>query len=70
MHEGRPVLRETRDRSMMLVLCPYGHVIHGLPMREWAGSWLEAKANDPTWRVRCHGTLPRARTGKDGGDAT
>lgn len=26
---------------------------------EWAGSWLEAKATDPRWTVRCEGALGR-----------
>ena len=59
-HEGRPILRESPDGRTVVVLCPVGHLYHTLPIKEWAGSWLEAKAGDPTWIVRCYGTMPEA----------
>lgn len=57
MHTGRPIIRPTSWGSVM-VLCPFGHVIHSMPQRDWAGSWLEANATDPKWTVTCDGTLP------------
>lgn len=57
-HTGRPILRP--DKRGMLVLCPLGHVVTFQPAKEWAGSWLEAKASDPAWTVSCNGTLPEA----------
>jgi hypothetical protein len=57
-HTGRPILRETKCRKMILILCPFGHVLGGMPAKDWAGSWLEAKATDPNWQMECHGTLP------------
>ena len=60
-HEGRPIIRECgRGAARIIgVLCPYGHVYTSIPAREWAGSWLEAKAGDPEWTVRCDGTIAR-----------
>jgi len=57
-HEGRPIIRNSPDNKTVVVLCPYGHLFTTLPMRDWAGSWLEAKAGDPNWHVKCCGTLP------------
>jgi hypothetical protein len=56
-HKGRPQLRETSDGSMVLVLCPLGHVVTGQQNKDWAGSWLEARATDPDWVVECDGTV-------------
>ena len=55
-HEGHPVLRHSPEGT--LVLCPFGHVIMFQPVKNWTGSWLEAKATDPNWRVRCYGAIP------------
>jgi hypothetical protein len=60
-HEGRPHITGPigRGRAAIIgVLCPYGHVVTSMPAKEWAGSWLEAKAGDPAWIVRCDGELP------------
>ena len=57
-HEGRPIIRNSKDGKHVLVLCPFGHLYTSLPMSEWAGSWLEAKANDHDWRVKCNGAMP------------
>ena len=54
-HEGRPIFRPRKDG--MLVLCPAGHVYTFQPKKNWAGSWLEAKASDPNWVVRCYGKM-------------
>lgn len=56
-HEGRPILSISKCRRYVFVKCPYGHAYHCMPMKEWAGSWLEAKASDPRWIVRCDGTI-------------
>jgi len=56
-HEGRPILRDVKRG--VLVLCPVGHVYTFQPSGNWAGSWLEAKASDPSWTVRCDGSMPR-----------
>jgi len=56
-HEGRPIIRQ--HHGMTFVLCPYGHVYTAQPFKNWAGSWLEAKASDPAWTVRCEGSVPR-----------
>ena len=60
-HEGRPIVRDSADKKTVIVLCPYGHLIHTMPMKEWAGSWLEAKASDPEWTQKCYGALPEVR---------
>lgn len=56
-HEGRPMIRSTKWGGIM-VLCPYGHVYTCMDRKDWAGSWLEAKAGDPDWTVRCYGAVP------------
>lgn len=58
-HEGRPIVRSDKHSRHVVVLCPLGHYYTSLPMKEWAGSWLEAKATDPRWTVRCEGALGR-----------
>jgi hypothetical protein len=58
-HEGRPIIRESKDCKRVLVLCPYGHLLHAIDMKDWAGSLLEARATDPNWTKRCYGTLPK-----------
>jgi len=60
-HEGRPVIRTSTDKKSVIVLCPYGHLHTSLPMKEWAGSWLEARASDQSWTVRCYGALPKPK---------
>lgn len=52
-HSGRPVLRQ--NSTHVLVLCPLGHLIRGMPVAQWAGSLLEAMASDPSWSVECDG---------------
>jgi hypothetical protein len=56
-HEGRPIVRKMGKYPYISVVCPYGHSLHAMPMKEWAGSWLEAKATDPTWTVTCFGAI-------------
>jgi hypothetical protein len=59
-HSGPPLVRFPKDnKGSVVVLCPYGHFISSLPIKEWAGSWLEAKVSDSTWMVDCNGTLPK-----------
>lgn len=55
-HEGRPVIRDGREH--IIALCPFGHLLHTMPKREWAGSWLEGVASDPNWRMKCYGAMP------------
>ena len=59
VHNGRLILREVgKGRTRVIgVLCPLGHVVTSMPARDWAGSWLEAKAGDPSWTVTCEGAL-------------
>lgn len=57
-HEGRPIIRTSSDHRHVTILCPVGHVHTSMPLKEWAGSWLEAKASDKTWTVKCRGALP------------
>jgi hypothetical protein len=68
MHTGRPIIREIGKgrQRMVIVLCPYGHVVTGQPMSSWAGGWLEAKASEPTWTVQCDGTVPAIAKAKEG----
>ena len=54
-HTGRPLIRETKTH--VLVLCPYGHLIHGIDKQDWAGSALEARAGDSAWKVECSGAI-------------
>lgn len=56
MHTGRPVIRQIGTK-LIAVLCPYGHVIHAIQARDWAGSWLESRASDMSWTVDCDGAL-------------
>ncbi|HLJ15700.1 MAG TPA: hypothetical protein VKV15_14465 [Bryobacteraceae bacterium] len=56
-HEGRPIIRSAANGDT-IVLCPYGRYYTRQSRKDWAGSWLEAKASDPNRVVRCHGTLP------------
>lgn len=60
-HEGRPIVH-SHARGVYF-LCPVGHSLTFIRMKDWAGSYLEAKVSDPAWRVRCYGTLPTAATG-------
>lgn len=55
-HEGRPIIRQCGDT--IGILCPYGHVYSSMPAKDWAGSWLEVKASDTNWTVKCDGALP------------
>lgn len=55
-HEGRRLIHTSQDKRHVLILCPVGHLIHALPMREWAGSIHEAQANDS---VVCYGTISK-----------
>lgn len=55
MHSGRPIIRSTKDH--VLVLCPLGHVVYGMPADQWGGSLIEAKAGDPAWRIECDGAI-------------
>lgn len=56
-HTGRPLLRTNATHT--LVLCPYGHLVCGQRRSDWAGSWLQARAADPTWTVECDGAVIR-----------
>ena len=58
-HEGRPIVRNSPEGKRVVVLCPYGHYHTSIEMKDWAGSWLEAKASDPNWTIKCHGTIAR-----------
>ena len=56
-HEGRPIIRD-HGRHGISVLCPYGHSYTWIASRDWAGSMLEANLSDPSFTVKCSGTLP------------
>lgn len=58
-HEGRPIVRQSSDRKLTVVLCPYGHLLHSTSVKNWAGSMLEANAADPAWTQRCYGTIAK-----------
>lgn len=62
-HSGRPQLRVHGDGSGT-VLCPLGHVVGGWRSGEFGGSWLEARASDPSWAVECVGTVPDGEAGQ------
>ena len=55
-HKGKPII-ETIGKVVVL-LCPYRHLLDSMPIKEWAGSGAEA--NWPhIQEVECYGTLPR-----------
>ena len=56
-HEGTTHYTRTTDGKMMLELCPFGHLISGTRIEDFAGSWAEVNASNPR-TVRCYGTMP------------
>ena len=57
-HHGRPIIEPRRDGKRIYVFCPFRHLLYAIPANEWAGSFMEAKASDSHYTVRCYGTLP------------
>ena len=45
--------RHSRDGRTILILCAEGHLYDTVPIREWAGSTMEAHATRP---ILCYGT--------------
>lgn len=56
VHEGHPHARVMH--GCVVVLCDLGHVLDAYTLREWAGSMMEARCANPTYRVSCQGTAP------------
>ncbi|AEK08265.1 hypothetical protein SEA_DALLAS_204 [Mycobacterium phage Dallas] len=54
-HRGRPIIRS--NEAFIMVLCPAGHVVHGIRHQDWAGSLMEARTHDPHWIVECDGVI-------------
>jgi hypothetical protein len=52
-HEGQPSILLTANR--VVVLCPAGHVIESMPVKDWARSGSEARFQGSI--VRCCGTI-------------
>ena len=57
VHTGKPIVRTSPDGKRVTVLCPYGHLVTAIPMKEWAGSALEARVGHPDCVVECRGAL-------------
>lgn len=57
-HRGRPTFGRfgVGKTARIWMLCPQGHFILGVAIREWAGSRAEAALNDSTYMVECIGT--------------
>ena len=57
-HTGRPTVRISKDGKVVYMLCPVGHFVTSIEMKNYAGSWFEANAGDPNYEVSCNGTMP------------
>jgi hypothetical protein len=58
-HAGRPKFGGafgSGKGARIWVLCPTGHFVAGVAIREWSGSHWSARINDPTYTVECIGT--------------